>query len=119
MHQALFDAVREMREIDNSFGGEKWGQAMQHLAIRRLMLGKTFFSSKIEQKEQLTLFLSTDKPTFSDYLDETKNDVQELLALLQMAWLNELDKEFIKQKLKETDIDLSQVIETTTQLRNI
>ena len=114
LHEALALAVREMREIDYFLSREQWLQAWQHLAVRRVI-----WEDKGQQAEQnggISIFLFTDKPTFSDYLSAAKNDAIELLAILQMTLLNEVSRQIVMDKLHDAAINLDEVIATAERL---
>lgn len=117
LHEALALAVREMREIDDTLNRDQWRQAVRHLAVRRLIWEDK--GQQIEKSEKMSVFLPADKPTFNDYLIAAKNDVMELLAILQMTLLNESDRQIVQDKLHEASIDLSKVIATAKQLNVI
>lgn len=117
LHQALALAVQEMRETDDSLNREQWLQAVQHLAVRRLIWEDRII--EVKKEGQLFVFLPTDKPTFSDYLNAAKNDVLELLAVLQMTELNESDCKIVQNKIKEASIDLKDAINTIERLNAI
>lgn len=117
LHEALALAVREMREIDYFLSREQWLQAWQHLAVRRVL-----WEDKGQQAEQnggTSIFLFTDIPTFSDYLSAAKNDVIELLAILQMTLLNEVSPKIVIDKLHDAAINLDEAIATAERLNTI
>ncbi|WP_300488184.1 hypothetical protein [Methylobacter sp.] len=113
LHEALASAVREMREIDYFLSRDQWLQAFQHLAVRRLIWEDR--ATKVEN----AIFHDTDKPTFSDYLIDAKNDAMELLAILQITLNNESDHQLVQEKLNDASIDLAEVITTVKRLNTI
>jgi hypothetical protein len=112
LYEALALAVWEMREIDYFLSREKWMQAVQHLAVRRLI-----WEDRGDNK--VKVFLSEDNPTFNDYLSAAKNDVMELLTVLQMAQINESDHLIVRDKLDAASINLTEVIKTAKRLNTI
>jgi hypothetical protein len=117
LHEALASAVREMLEINYFLSREQWLQAIKHLAVRRLIWEDR--ASEVGKNKRFSIFLPDDEPTFSDYLSAAKNDVMELLAVLQMTRLNESDRKIVKDKLNTASIDLSEVIATAKRLNGI
>lgn len=117
LHKVLTFAVQEMCEIDDTLNREQWLKAMQHLAMRRLIWEDR--TTKAETVGRFSVFLPTDKPTFSDYLSAAKNDVMELLAILQMTQLNESDHKIVRDKLDAASINLTEVIKTANRLNTI
>lgn len=117
LYKALALAVREMRELDDTLNMEKWLQAVHHLATRRLIWEDRGDQARTDG--QFPVFLKEDKPTFSDYLRASKNDVMELLAILHTTLINEPNRQIILKKLQEASIDLSNAIATAKQLNNI
>lgn len=113
LYEALASAVREMREIDYFLSREQWLQAIQHLAVRRLI-----WEDRATEMEN-AIFHDTDKPTFSDYLIDAKNDAIELLAILQITLNNESNHQLIQEKLNDASIELAEVIATVKQLNTI
>lgn len=116
LHAALEMAVREMREIDSFLSRDQWKLAFLHLAVRRLIWEGT---EAEEEKDSVTVFRSTDKPTFSDYLNTVKNDERETVSILQSVLLNLNNPELIKEKLASSSIDLSAVISVVKRLNVI
>lgn len=117
LHEALALAVREMREIDDTLNREQWLQAIRHLAVRRLIWEHR--ATEVEKNGRFSVFSSADKPTFSDYLSAAKDDVMELLAVVQMTLLNEADRNIVQDKLHVASIDLSKVIATAKRLNDV
>lgn len=72
-----------------------------------------------EKSGQPSVFSPADKPTFSDYLSAAKNDVMELLAVLQMTLLNESDQVIVLDKLHAASINLPKTIAIAKQLNAI
>jgi hypothetical protein len=117
LHEALALAVREMREIDDTLNREQWLQALRNLAVRRLIWEHR--ATKGGKSGQYSVFSPADKPTFSDYLCAAKNDVMELLAVLQMTLLNESNQLIVQEKLQAASIDLLEMVATVKQLNVI
>lgn len=117
LHAALALAVREMREIDDTLNREQWLQAVRNLAVRRLIWEHS--ATMGEKSGQPSVFSPADKPTFSDYLSAAKNDVMELLAVLQMTLLNESDQVIVLDKLHAASINLPKTIAIAKQLNAI
>ena len=90
LHEALALGVREMREIDDTLNTEKWLEAVQHLAVRRLLWEDR--GNEVGNDRRFPICLLEDKPTFGDYLSAARNDVMELLAILRSTLLNEPDR---------------------------
>ncbi len=117
LHEALALAVREMREIDDTLNMEKWLQAVQHLAVRRLIWEDR--GDQVGEDGRFPVFLHEDKPMFKDYLSAAKNDVMELLAILHSTLLNESNRQIIFDKLQDASIDLSNVVATARRLNEV
>ncbi len=117
LHSALESAVREMLEIDDSFNRKKWLQALQHLAIRRLLWENNDDFAK--ENNSFSIFLPGDTPTFCDYLTAASNDELELLSILQTTLLHFSNHKAIREKINEASIDLGKVIETLKRLHSI
>jgi hypothetical protein len=117
LHEALALAVREMREIDDTLNREQWQQAAQHLAVRRVIWEE--IASDEGAGRSFAVFLLTDQPTFSDYLIDARNDVMELVAMLQMARLNGAASKRIGESLAAASIDLSATVATARRLNGI
>lgn len=117
LHEALALAVREMREIDDTLNIERWLQAVQHLAVRRLIWEDR--GDQVREDGRFPIFLQEDKPAFSDYLNAAKNDVAELVTLLNSALLNESNRQIVLDKLPNASINLPNVIATAKRLNRV
>lgn len=106
-----------MREIDNTTNREQWLQAVQHLAVRRLIWENK--TAEVGKDGLFPGFLPEDKPTYSCYLSEAKNDVIELIAILQTTLMNKVDPTLVRDKLNSASIDLSQVIAIAKRLNDV
>lgn len=103
LYARLVSAVHEMREIDDTLNREEWINAIQHLAIRRLI----WECPDDSKPGHFSIFLPEDAPTFSDFLKMAKSDPMELLAILQSAILNDLDTVRFQTELNLASINLS------------
>ncbi len=117
LHEGLAFAVQEMREIDDTLNAEKWLDAVQHLAVRRLIWEDR--GDEVKKEGRFPIFVQEDKPTFGDYLRAARNDVMELLAIVRSALLNGSDRQIVLDRLRCASIDLSNVIATAKQLNYI
>jgi hypothetical protein len=108
LHEALAAAIREMREIDDTLNREEWIVAVRHLAIRRLIWEEKAAGSR--KPGHFPIFRPMDTPTFSDYLVAAKNDVIELLAVLQSALLNDPDIPWLQNELHTASVNLPDVL---------
>jgi hypothetical protein len=75
--------------------------------------------TEVANNGRVTVFLPTDKPTFSDYLNEAQNDVMGLLPILQMTLRNETNHEVVWNELRAASIDLAAVNATAERLNAI
>ena len=97
--RTLADAVREMAAIDR-LNLVYWKEAVRHLAVRRaIWVGSS--------EGRPASFQDQSRPAFADFVNDLSADTESLLVLLQMALRNGSTKEFVRQALNESGIDLS------------
>jgi hypothetical protein len=111
LQRSLVLAVQEMRSFDDTLVGRRWAVASRHVAVRRLIWEQGAISNGT-----FNVFQPADSPTATDHLRDVRNDVHELLSVLQMALINGVRPSYLRDALVEADIDLARIIGTARQL---
>lgn len=114
LHQWLAEAVREMSEIDDTLGRDKWRISVRHLAVRRFIYGQVKESD--DPGAKAAIFLEEDSPRLSDYLFEAKNDAFELLSILGSVAMNDPDIGELLAELSEAEVDVKSTLEMVRRL---
>lgn len=106
--KALISATYEMRDIDITLNRDVWLSITQHLAVRRMIWESP--SGKNNTSLNFQVFTVDDAPTLSDILSNAKNDVTELVNILQSLMLNSPNGSSLKDHLDYASIDLSKTL---------
>lgn len=114
LYQKLYEAINEMLAIFFYLDRESWQKAQLYLAMRRV----AFQNDVSTKNKQLAFFNNDDKPTFIDFLEDTKNDVMVLLDIISSS-VDNANVDFIKDSLKEISIDLAVFKKTVVDLNKI
>ncbi|PCH63672.1 MAG: hypothetical protein COC19_00790 [SAR86 cluster bacterium] len=113
LFKALNSASSEMREIDSTLNHDKWLVILQHLAIRRMIWEP--LSGNESASTNFQVFRTDDTPTVSDILIKEKDDVIEIVAILQSFSLNVPDSR-LKAELSSASIDVSGIVQSIRRL---
>jgi hypothetical protein len=109
---ALTSAVREMAAIDQ-LDRRHWSAAARHLAIRRAVwLAKR----APETSPTEVAFDDGTTPALADYIRDLTGNVEDLLALVEVALRNGVDSKTLKQALIKAGINLQADIDLAERL---
>lgn len=114
LFKAMHLATNEMLEIDITLNRDEWLSAIHHLAVRRMIWQQS--SGHETATINFQVFQANDFPGVSDILSEAKNNVVELVPILQSLMLNTRDTSKLKAACSNASINLVDIVQPMKRL---